>query len=130
MEYEVLSSGHRLVPNFHVLNEEGLYVFVTSEVDSDWHRRERPQGTYFSTAWIPGNLLAEGSYVIGAAISTMDPVHVHFFERDAVAFQVIDSLGGDSARGDYGGPIPGVVRPLLRWETRFVVGVAATEAAQ
>jgi lipopolysaccharide transport system ATP-binding protein len=119
IEFVVLKEGHRLVPNYHVLNEDGVYVFVANEVDSDWHRRERPRGHYVATAWIPGNLLAEGTYIVGAAISTLDPVWVHFFERDAVAFQVIDAGGGDSARGDYGGPIPGVVRPLLRWETRF-----------
>lgn len=39
--------------------------------------------------------------IVGAAISTMDPVKVHFYERDAVAFQVADGLDGDSARGDY-----------------------------
>jgi homopolymeric O-antigen transport system ATP-binding protein len=57
--------------------------------------------------------------IVGAAVSTMDPARVHFYERDVVAFQVIDSLEGDSARGEYGGPMPGVVRPLLRWETSF-----------
>src|SRR3712207_7464668 len=35
------------------------------------------------------------------------------------AFQVVDSLDGDSARGDYAGPMPGVVRPLLRWTNEF-----------
>ena len=48
----------------------------------------------------------------------MDPVTIHFFERDAVAFQVIDKLEGDSARGDYAGPYPGVVRPMLKWTGR------------
>ena len=119
IEFVVLKEGFRLVPNFHVLNEDGVYAFVAGEVDSHWHRKERPRGHYVATAWIPGNLLAEGSYIISAAVSTLDPVRVHFFERDAVAFQVIDAGEGDSARGDYGGPIPGVVRPLLRWETRF-----------
>jgi lipopolysaccharide transport system ATP-binding protein len=42
-------------------------------------------------------------------------VHVH--EREAVAFQVVDSLDGDSARGDYAGPMPGVVRPMVPWLT-------------
>jgi lipopolysaccharide transport system ATP-binding protein len=49
----------------------------------------------------------------------MDPIVVHFYEADAVAFQVIDSLDGDSARGDYAGHLPGVVRPLLNWTTQF-----------
>jgi lipopolysaccharide transport system ATP-binding protein len=72
-----------------------------------------------STAWIPGNLLAEGTLVVDVAISTLDPVSVHAHERDAVAFQVVDSLDGDSARGDYAGPLPGVVRPLLRWTNDY-----------
>jgi lipopolysaccharide transport system ATP-binding protein len=57
--------------------------------------------------------------VVGAAVSTADPVTVHFYERDAVAFHVVDSLDGDSARGDYAGPFPGVVRPLLKWTTQY-----------
>ncbi len=64
-------------------------------------------------------MLAEGGITVGAAVSTMDPVVVHFYEPDAVAFHMIDSLDGDSARGDYAGPMPGVVRPLLRWTTQF-----------
>jgi lipopolysaccharide transport system ATP-binding protein len=75
-------------------------------------------GRHVATARIPGNFLAEGSLIVGVAISTMDPVTVHVHERDAVAFEVVDSLDGGSARGDYAGPMPGVLRPLLRWEAR------------
>lgn len=120
-EFDVLQPGHVLVPNYHFSNEEGLCVFVASDQDPAWRRRPRPVGRYRSSARIPANLLAEGTLVVGAAISTMDPVVVHVFERDVVAFQVIDSLDGDSARGDYAGPMPGVVRPLLEWMTEFRV---------
>ena len=119
MEFDVLQAGHALVPNFHFFNEEGTCVFIAGDHDPDWKRRTRPVGRFSTTAWIPGNLLSEGTIVVSAAVSTMDPVTVHFFERDAVAFQVIDSLDGDSARGDYAGPFPGVVRPLLRWTTEL-----------
>ena len=75
-----------------------------------------------STAWIPGNLLSEGSIIVGAALVSFGVPSVrHFYERDVVAFQVIDSLEGDTARGDYGGPIPGVVRPLLHWTNKFIL---------
>lgn len=57
--------------------------------------------------------------IIGAAVRTEEPQILHFYERDAVAFQVIDSIDGDSARGDYHGPVSGVVRPLLTWTTAF-----------
>lgn len=126
MEFDVLLGGAALSPNFHFFNEEGVCMFISGEVDSDWYRRPRPVGRYVSTATIPGNFLAEGTAIVGAAISTVDPVVVHCYERDAVAFQVIDSLDGNSARGDYGGPFPGVVRPMLRWETRFTPVVAQT----
>jgi lipopolysaccharide transport system ATP-binding protein len=120
MEFEVLKAGHVLVPNYHFFNEEGVYIFVASDQDPAWQRIPRPIGRFISTAWIPGNFLAEGSIFIGAALSTMNPVIIHFHERDAVKFQVIDSFEGDSARGDYAGPMPGVVRPLLEWKTKYV----------
>lgn len=122
MEFEVLRDGYVLVPNFHFTNEEGVTAFIASDHDPAWRRKPRNSGRYISTAWLPGNLLAEGTLIVSSAISTMDPLAVHFFERDVVAFQVIDSLDGDSARGDYAGPIPGVMRPLLRWETRVISG--------
>jgi lipopolysaccharide transport system ATP-binding protein len=119
MEYEVLESGHVLVPNYHFFNEEGIHVFTSA--DNSWSKKPREKGRYSSTVWIPGNFLSEGRMIVGAAISTLDPVIVHFHERDAVAFQVVDTLEGDSARGIFGGEIPGVVRPLLKWTNRSLV---------
>jgi lipopolysaccharide transport system ATP-binding protein len=119
MEYRVLERGHILSLNFHFYNEQGLHVFFAGDSDSGWRGKPRPEGRYLSTAWIPGNLLSEGTLFVAATIVTLDPVTIHFFERDAVGFQVIDSLEGDSARGDYAGSIPGVIRPLLRWTTQF-----------
>jgi len=129
MEFDVLKGGHVLVPNYNFTNEEGVCVFVVSDHDPEWRGRLRPPGRYLSAAWIPGNFLAEGTLIVGAAVSTHDPVIVHFWERDAVAFQIVDSLDGDSARGDYAGPMPGVVRPLLRWTTHFTPEGAAVPPA-
>ncbi len=120
MEYEVLTPGHALMPHLHFYNEEGVYAFVAGDLDPEWRGRPRPTGRYVSTAWLPGNLLSEGTLFVGAAISTISSLIAHFYERDAVAFQVVDSLDGDSARGDYAGPLPGVVRPMLQWTTRVV----------
>ncbi len=128
MEFEVLQPGYVLTPNYHFFNEEGINVFVASDLDPQWRRRHRPVGRYISTAWIPGNYLSEGTMIVGAAISTMDPVIVHLYERDAVAFQVIDSLDGDSARGDFAGHMPGVVRPILRWTNEFNPRAHGTDA--
>ena len=120
LEYIVLKPGHVLVPNLHFYSEEGLCVFMTFDLDSEWRNKPRPAGRYVSTAWVPGNYLSEGSFIVNIAVSTLAPVRVHIHERDAVAFHVIDDLAGDSARGDYAGPMPGVVRPILRWTNRSV----------
>ena len=119
IEFKVLEEGHVLVPNFHLFNDEGVCVFVLCDTDPAWRRRQRPAGAYRTTAWIPGNLLSEGSLFVGVAVSTVDPVIVHFYEPSAVAFHVTDKMEGDSARGDYAGPFPGAVRPMVRWTNRL-----------
>jgi lipopolysaccharide transport system ATP-binding protein len=117
VQYQVLQAGHVLLPNIHIFNEEGTHVFTTADCSPRWRRTPKDAGLYTSVVWIPGNYLAEGGLSATVAISTMDPVQVHVFEQEAIAFHVIDSLEGDSARGDYAGPMPGAVRPLLPWET-------------
>jgi lipopolysaccharide transport system ATP-binding protein len=119
IEYRVLMPGYVLLPHYAVDNEEGVRVFQSLDQDPDWRRRPRSVGHYVSTSWIPGNLLSEGTMIIGAGLRTVEPHLLHCWERDAVAFQVIDSLDGDSARGDYVGPLTGIVRPILKWTTQF-----------
>jgi lipopolysaccharide transport system ATP-binding protein len=119
LDYDVLEAGRALVPSLHFMNEEGIFAFMLNDLDPQWRGQPRPVGRYVSRACLPGNLLAEGILLVSAAIVEHDPVVVHVHEREAVAFQVIDSLDGDSARGDFAGPMPGVVRPLVPWFTEY-----------
>src|SRR5215470_9322641 len=115
--YDVLVGGHVLVPNVHFFNEARLPLFVVLDLEQKWQGRPKPAGRYVSTAWIPGNFLAEGSLIVDTAISTLAPLEVHAHEEDVVTFRVFDPMSADSARGNYTGPFPGVVRPLVRWNT-------------
>jgi lipopolysaccharide transport system ATP-binding protein len=117
--FDVLEDGKVLAPNIHIFNNEGTTLFVTIDEDGAWLRRPRPAGRYVSTCWIPGNFLAEGSLVADVAITTFVPFNVHCYQRSVVGFEVVDSIDGDSVRGDYAGHLPGVVRPSLEWETAF-----------
>jgi lipopolysaccharide transport system ATP-binding protein len=119
MEYDVLQSGYTLLPHFHFQNEEGIKLFVANDLDPEWRSRPRPVGRYISRAWIPGNLLTEGTVFVHAVLSTLNPPMRQFIENDVIAFQVIDSPDGDSARGDYAGNMPGLIRPALNWETEY-----------
>ncbi len=126
MTFEVLQPGHNLVPNFNLYNQERLHLFNVQEVESQWRGRTRPVGRYVSRAIIPGNFFSEGSLVVEANISSHIPVAaVHLHQRDAVAFCIIDSFDGDAARGDYTGPLGGVVRPKVKWITQHEPDVAA-----
>jgi lipopolysaccharide transport system ATP-binding protein len=118
MEYEVLQSGFVSIPNYNFHNQEGILIFGTLDLHPEWRRRPPPAGRWVSTVRIPGNFLAEGRFSVTASIMTRHPWVMRFCERDVVAFQVIDSMEGDSARGDYGGTFEGVVRPLLKWDTK------------
>ncbi|MBV9923427.1 MAG: ATP-binding cassette domain-containing protein [Acidobacteria bacterium] len=117
--YDVLEEGHALVPVVELYNEEGTEVFSTHDTGAEWRRRPRPRGRYTSAVRLPGNLLAEGTLVAHVSIMSHFPSTIlHARAANAIAFQVLDEPGGVSARGDYAGPMPGVVRPLLEWETR------------
>jgi homopolymeric O-antigen transport system ATP-binding protein len=119
MEYDVLKPGYILLPHFYVANEEGVCAFGAQDLDPEWRGQRRPAGRYISTAWIPGNLLAEGMVFVDANMNTLEPFIFQYQSRGAVAFHVIDSLEGDSARGDWTGHMPGAVRPMLKWTTRY-----------
>ena len=119
MRFEVLQDGKILMPNFHLYDERNECVFVSHDLDEKWRYARRRAGIYVSRATIPGNLLAEGTFFVTPALTTYEPLTVHFLVRDAVSFHVNDSIQGDSARGDYGGVMPGAVRPILDWETKF-----------
>jgi homopolymeric O-antigen transport system ATP-binding protein len=123
--YEVLEGASVLAPHVYLTDAGGVAVCSAIDQDHAWRRRNRTPGHYVSTAWFPGNFFAEGQLVVSIGISTLDPFQVHVWEVDALAFHVVDSLEGDSARGEYGGPLPGVVRPLLNWETDFAPRISA-----
>ncbi len=118
IEFDCLNAGHVLTPSFSLWNEEGFQLFTAMDLDPEWRGKERPAGRYVCRAEIPGNLLAEGTMSVNTALWEWEPRRrLEYHEKEAVAFQVVDNLEGDSARGDYIGNISGAVRPLLNWST-------------
>ncbi|HEX8636219.1 MAG TPA: ABC transporter ATP-binding protein [Pyrinomonadaceae bacterium] len=122
IEYDVLQPGKRLSPAIICNNEEGVCVFSSGGTSAQFIDSQDPHfvGTYASTCAVPGNLFAEGALTITVSVnSILDGNVTHVVERDAVRFQVVDSLEDDnSARGLYGGPMLGVIRPRLQWTNK------------
>ena len=105
MIFEVLKPDYRLAPNFHVFLQD-QYAFVSSPAQNG----VMAPGLYKSTMWIPAHLLNQGLYVVGVALTSLDPNHVHFYPQDALRFHVTEKAPQAFTLG-----VPGAVRPVLDW---------------
>lgn len=121
MEYEALSSGHILMASISLCNDQGDTIFATHDHDheSEWNLRPRTKGIYLSTVTIPGNLLAEGMVFVNVYLHTLNPNVMQFMELSTVAFNVIATLEGNFARGNWPRKLVGMIRPLLDWHTQY-----------
>jgi lipopolysaccharide transport system ATP-binding protein len=120
MKYRIKRSiGGKCVPNFHFFAPDGSIAFVSNATNV----AVLPPGDYVANCHIPGNLLNEGAYFIGLALTTYydtGSFEVEFFNRNALTFNVIDPMDSRSNRYGYGGPIPGLLRPQLAWNIEKV----------
>jgi len=124
IEYTVGKSGVVFAPSLHLHNGEGIQIFLSIDLEEDWVRTPRQCGTYTSVAWIPGNFLNIGTHYVSVACSRLDTHELHFFEQQVVAFNVVETDAGDSARGDFSGSLPGTIRPMLEWRTNRMSSVS------
>lgn len=80
MKYKILKSDKRIFqyPNFHVYDSAGICVFVTAPATT-WEHKEN---VYIARCTIPANLLNQGVYYIGIAVSSFGQgVKVHFLSK-------------------------------------------------
>lgn len=113
--YEVLESGYNPIPNIYVYKATGECAFTTSESNNPLFKQK---GVIKTTLWIPENLLNIGMYNVGIALSTFSPEKVHFFLQDALVFETLEDLSLRNV--DYNNPLPGVVKPILKWESEKI----------
>ncbi|THF50567.1 ABC transporter ATP-binding protein [Flavobacterium supellecticarium] len=114
--YEVLKDEQQFTHGFNLFNNQGVHILSSHDTKSDTLQEPVSKGIYTKTIEIPGNLLAEGGYTCSFAIMRYSPFHVEFHEMEVVGFNIIDEMGDNTARGNYSGRFPGLVRPLLKWE--------------
>jgi lipopolysaccharide transport system ATP-binding protein len=111
--FEVLSDETRLFPNIHVFSKKDDYLFVSGSGNNDGMIQNK--GVYCVKIWISNDLLNEGGYSIGIAVSSFSPVIVHFYEKHAIVFDVVEE-DYNKRSNDYINKIPGFFRPQLKWE--------------
>ena len=119
MTFEILLQKYQFVPGIALVNDQAQPVFSAIDTDPAW-RDARPAGVYTTTAWIPPNLLNEGTVLVSIALGTFSPGGKTVRQAhapEAVSFTVVDPGEGGTARGDYPGTWTAPVRPLLEWTT-------------
>lgn len=96
-----------------VFKTQGIAAFSSIE-PSELTRSE--EGIYSSVVKIPAHLLSESEYSVSVSAFASASGKKHYLSlRDAIYFQVYDSMTNPSARGDYTQNLAGVIRPFLKW---------------
>ncbi|MCF6245796.1 MAG: ABC transporter ATP-binding protein [Desulfobacula sp.] len=113
-EYIVLRKSFvPLVAQIQIMNQSGICVFMSIKPHEE--KTEYGRCRYRCTCVIPAKLMKEGNFQLDIILTTpMREVHLH--KKSVVSFKVNDSV----LRAFYFGPIPGIVRPDLIWNTQIV----------
>lgn len=115
MTYKVkIQLPARCVPNFHFFSSDGSCVFVSGAPEV----LAMKPGCFQADCMIPADLLNEGAYFVGVALTThldSGTYNVEFYNQNALTFNVVDPMEARSNRYSYSGPVPGVIRPKLAW---------------
>jgi lipopolysaccharide transport system ATP-binding protein len=117
IRFRVLRADDRpLFAKIRVQDRQGDIAFNAMDTAAQTGDPATP-GLYTATAWIPPNLLSEGTAAIDVAVCTLHAPKLYQRAQryEAVAFTVFDPGDGDTARGLFTGQMRGVVRPLLEW---------------
>jgi len=119
IEYDVLQPGRRLSGGIICYNEEGVCLFSAADLSpqSIYSQDVNFTGRRVTACKIPDNLMPEGKFMISVGIYAILDAKAHIRTDEILAFRVVDTVEGDSARGVYTGPVMGVMRPRLEWET-------------
>jgi lipopolysaccharide transport system ATP-binding protein len=126
--YDILKEGKNIQPAVHFRTAHDTLAFVAAYTDPERMHAQLPVGRYAATVWLPPHLLNTGLLYVTVQMVTPDPLERHCGIDRGLAFHVTDpiDLVEGSARGLYGRDFPGVVRPLLEWDTVSVSPNAET----
>ena len=118
-EYKVIKNNLFFTHGINVYNNEDVNIFDSHDVTSPLRKTLRSTGSYTTTVWIPGNLMSEGSFTINFALFSLNPINILLMEEKVLVINIVDELKGNTARGEYLLEFPGLIRPLLQWDTKY-----------
>ncbi len=120
--YTIKKNDFKYTHGFN-LYKNGFHILSSHDVQSMSIKSSVKKGTYNASVILPANFLSEGLHTISVALMSYNPYTVHFHEMDPVSFIITDALNEvGSARGEYGGSFPGIIRPILEWKNYSYAG--------
>ena len=120
IEFVVLQGGQCLQPGLVFAAAPGNMLFWSIDTNPELRRTPMEKGQYRSSMAIPADFLAPGTIVIHVGVGTIQisgEFTRHVLATDVLSFNVIDDFSEDSVRCGYQGPIPGFIRPRMKWIT-------------
>lgn len=117
-EYLVSREGLPLRPACIVSDELGNILFWTGDTSPEAQTVSTLPGPYTTHLEFPGRLFSPGrlmfTFGVGEDTASGDS---HALASDALSLLIEDDFSDTAIRGAYKGPLPGFVRPLLKWST-------------
>ncbi len=114
MEFWCLKKS-RLSCHFHIYSQDGILIFVTTNMHDVWGQREFTPGLYKCGCIIPGNFLNEGRHHVTLYISEDTTGFAYIEMKEVVLFHMVE-VEHHKGRGNFrGNKWSGLVRPVLPW---------------
>jgi lipopolysaccharide transport system ATP-binding protein len=103
--------------NLH--NIMGKNVFNAHDVNKDQSSKKKSKHYYTTQCIIPKHLLNVNIYIVSIAFLNPSPFDLFLWVKEAISFEIIEAFDEHSARGQYRGDFPGIIRPLLEFNTKI-----------
>lgn len=120
--FEVLFEKANIVPYFRITTDKDILAFNAVYTNLNSPLSDCLALRYRAVAIIPSHLLNTGRYFVTVGLCTPSPGKIirHNESQNALSFYVHEApFGSVSALGPYK-KVPGVIRPLLKWEDEVV----------
>jgi lipopolysaccharide transport system ATP-binding protein len=121
--YKTKQGNLKFIHGINIHDDQERNIFDSHDTTSTAKKITRKENEVFHTRCIiPKNLLGEGIFSVSFALFFAEPFILYSHQIGILRFKIIDIIDGTSARGEYVGNFPGIVRPLLKWSLISIKG--------
>lgn len=121
VEYEVTKDIPFFTHGINVFNSMETHLFTSHDEITFERNIQIKKGSYRTIVWIPANLLQNDKIELSFACMRYNPFEVLFHETKLISIEILETISTLTRNDNYKGILPGLIRPLLRWEKRQIL---------